>query len=176
MQRLLRAVAALAMGIVGVAVGTSGAAASCASIPTRNAAAIAAAPLAFVGTVAFTANGGRTAYFTIDEVWKGPDLAWLTVVHGGLVDEPNTITSVDRTWVSGTRYHVLPGIEPNGELGDNASSATAPYQASFDALRPPDTQPRYGTLLGGAVVVLMAGATAFVVWRARRRRVGRSQP
>jgi hypothetical protein len=172
MQRPLRAVAALAMGITGAVISTGSAAASCASIPTRDAAAIAAAPVAFVGTVAFTTDTDRTAYFTVDEVWKGPDLAWLTVVHGGLIDEPNTILSVDRTWVSGTRYLVLPGIEPSGELGDNACSATAPYQASFDALRPPDAQPRYGTLLGAAVVVLMAGATAFVVWQARRRRVG----
>jgi ABC-type sugar transport system substrate-binding protein len=84
------------MGIAGVVVGTSNAAAGvCRGVPTADAAAIARAPVVFVGTVMFTTDGDRTAYVTIDEVWRGPDLAWLTVVQAPF--GPNSISSVDRT-------------------------------------------------------------------------------
>jgi hypothetical protein len=134
-----------------------------------------------VGTVAFTTNRDRTAYFTVDEIWQGPGLAWLTIVHGGPEDDPNSITTVDRTWRLGTRYLVLIGKGNKGELRDNACSFTTPYQSSFDALRPADARPRFGTLLGLAVVALVAGGLAVIVWRVRRlparsRRLIRAKP
>jgi hypothetical protein len=158
----------------GVVVGSGTAAASCGSMPTTDAAAIAKAPVAFVGTVAFTTDEDGTAYFTVDEVWRGPELTWMTVVHGRPFG-PNSISSVDRTWVRGTRYLVLPSRGRDGELVDISCSATAPYKSSFDAIRPAVVRPPQSVPLPIGAAVVLAGAIAFAVWgRVRHTRAGAS--
>jgi hypothetical protein len=175
MQRVVRVLASLAIAIAGLAVHPGNVAALCMFLdPTPTASDVASTPVVFVGTVAFTT--GPTAYFTVDEIWRGPVLPWLTTVYGGSGD-PGVIFEDDRTsWSLGARYLVLAGTGAGGKLHSGGCSPTRVYEPSFDVLRPSDARLRYGTLQGAAVVVLVAGAVALVVWEARRRRVGRSQP
>lgn len=141
--------------------------------PTPSASDVASAPVVFVGTVAFSL--GSTAYFTVDEIWRGPELPWLTTVYGGSGD-PGVIFEDDRTgWSLGARYLVFAGTGLGGRLLSDGCSPTRVYEPSFDVLRPSDARLRYGTLSGIAMDVLVAGAAALVVWRGRRR-PARSRP
>jgi hypothetical protein len=174
MQRVVQVLASLAIAIAGLAVHPGTVSAICVFLQTTPTASdVASTPVVFVGRVAFTT--GSTAQLTVDEIWRGPDLPWLTTVYGGS-DESGVVLSDDRRWSLGTRYLVLAGTGPNGHLFSGGCTATQAYQSSFDALRPADARLQYGTRLGGAIIVLVAGALAFVVWWRRRRRVARSQP
>jgi hypothetical protein len=174
MRRDVRVLASLAIAIAGLAVHPGIVSAICVFLQTTPTASdVASTPVVFVGRVAFTT--GSTAQLTVDEIWRGPDLPWLTTVNGGS-DEPGVILSDDRRWAMGTRYLVLAATGPHGHLFSGGCTATQAYQSSFDTLRPADARLQYGTRLGGAAIVLVTGAVVFVVWWARRRRVGRSQP
>jgi hypothetical protein len=180
MQRVVRVLASLAMAIAGLAVHPGNVAAICVWLdPIPTAFDVASTPVVFVGTVASTTDTDRTGYLTVDEIWRGPDLPRVTTLYGG---DPQVIFEDDGHWTLGIRYLVFASAEPGGKLVAGGCGPTQAYQSSFDALRPADARLhyadarlQYGTLLGGAVIVL-AGAVVFVVWRARRRRVGRSQP
>jgi hypothetical protein len=176
MQRVVRVLASLAIAIAGLAVHPGTVSAICMWLdPTPTASDVASTPVVFVGRVAFTT--GPTAYFTVDEIWRGPVLPWLTTVYGGSGDLGEVIFEDDRTgWSLGARYLVLAGTGAGGKLLSGGCSPTRVYEPSFDALRPSDARLRYGTLQGAAVVVLVVGAVALAPWEARGRRPGRSRP
>ena len=147
MQRVARVLATLAMAIAAVAIHPGTVAALCRQLnPTPSASDVASAPVVFVGTVAFSL--GSTAYFTVDEIWRGPELPWLTTVYGGSGD-PGVIFEDDRTgWSLGARYLVFAGTGLGGRLLSDGCSPTRVYEPSFDVLRPSDARLRYGTLSG----------------------------
>ena len=66
-----------------------------------------AAETAFVGTVIDRSNRDRTAVFAVFEVWKGRRLSERVTVNGG-PEDPNQLTSIDRTFLLGQTYLVLP--------------------------------------------------------------------
>jgi len=92
----------------------------------------------FVGTVTSLSNNDRWATVAVEEVWKGPDLARIVEVRGGPAG--NVMTSVDRSFMAGTRYLFLPYIA-DGALSDNACSSTAEFTADLVRLRPATAHP-----------------------------------
>ena len=129
----------------------------------------------FVGTVGGLANGGRTANFVVDEVWRGPDLAARTAVAGG--PEGNAITSIDRSWEPGATYLVFASVV-NGKLADNACSNTQIWTDDLAALRPSDARPAGdptdtspglpGTLLVVVGVVAAVVVVSLLAFRSRK--------
>lgn len=91
----------LALGAFGV-IGTAGAQASCAQMPSLQEA-VATAPLVFVGTVVSTSDGDRVARVSVESIWKGPDLPAYVDVHGSPSSGSGTATSVDRRFRAGER-------------------------------------------------------------------------
>ena len=106
--------------------------ASCA-MPDPLGAVLTRAEIVFVGSVTRTAQMGRWATVTVEEIWKGPDLPQTVLVKGG--QGGNTMTSVDRTFEAGTRYLFLPSGSNPG-LTDNACSSTTVWSADLEAMRP----------------------------------------
>lgn len=97
------------------------------------------AEVVFVGTVVGVRDQQRTASFEVHDVWKGPEMDRQVVVQGGPGD-PNTATSVDRSWHMGHRYLVIPYIE-GGRLADSICSPTRVWEDRFAAARPADDVP-----------------------------------
>ncbi len=151
------------------------------------------APVVFVGTVVETRHNDTTARVRVEEVWKGQaDLSGV-VVQGG-TGEDDAATSVDRSFVVGTRYLFFPQPDGNHFL-DNSCSPTAEWSADFGAFRPEDARTADGSSdpggasgqeQGGSLdvasdeggaglpfvlaagVVATAGAAAWVATRRRR--------
>lgn len=136
---------------------------------------LAEADLVFVGTVADVRHG-TTAQFDVEEVWKGDVPARVTVLGGP--DEPDMVTSVDRTWRPGTRYLVVPDGAAR-VLHDSQCSPTREWTDDLAEFRPPTAGapqpvaspggPSQGMVMAvaAAVLVLAVAATAVVV-RPRR--------
>ncbi len=162
---------ALLAATAGMLIGTMPAAASCAPpIPIDQA--LRDSDSVFVGTVDGIANGGRTANFVVDEVWRGPDLPARTVVDGG--PDGNAITSIDRSWEANGKYLVFASVD-DGKLTDNACSNTQIWTDDLAAHRPTDARPpsnateSSGTGTSGPLLALFAaigviGAVAFVAF------------
>ena len=139
----LRLAAAVLLG-AGMLWAPGQASASCAQLPSVEAG-WKLADAVFVGTVTSVANGGRWATVRVDEVWKGPDQPAEVVIRGG--PGGNVATSVDRTYVVGTRYLFAAGIS-DGNLVDNSCSATAPVDTiDLGAMRPADVRAPVGGVL-----------------------------
>jgi hypothetical protein len=173
------------VALVLVAVAPSAAAASCAapaSLPEQ----IKAAALVFVGTVLSTSDQDRIAYVMVESIWKGPTLAENLKVFGSPLPDPNTATSVDRTYRAGTRYlFVLNSADQPYQ--DNSCSATQPYTPSVALLAPADARkpisvlyptdptPNRGQteLVVGLVLIALAATTGAIIaartLRSRRR-------
>jgi hypothetical protein len=100
--------------------------------------ALAAAQIAFVGTVTGLKNDGRTATFRIEEVWKGSVLGETVIVNGG---PPGVGTSVDRTYEIGVRYLVVPLRASGDVFQDNSCSSTQPFTSKLDRFRPTSASP-----------------------------------
>jgi hypothetical protein len=129
---------ALTAAIVGSLALSQPAAADCIILPPLDEA-LAAAPVAFVGTVVETEHEGRTATFEVEEVWKG-SVGERAVVNGGpAVAEMEraeakgeiVATSVDRAYENGVRYLVVPFGARGKVFTDNACSSTQPYTAKL---------------------------------------------
>lgn len=130
------------------------------------------ADLVFLGTVTSLSNNDRWATVTVEEVWKGPDLAPVVEVRGG--PGGNAASSVDRSFLAGTRYLFLPFIA-EGVLQDSACSSTTQFTAELSRLRPatarqpvtpapdPDTAAPFDTasLLLPAALIIGAGVLVF---------------
>lgn len=154
------------------------ASASCAMpIPIEEA--IQTAQVVMVGTVTSTESQGRWATVEVEEIWQGPDLPALVVVRGG--PEPGAATSIDRTFTAGARYLFVLGLDGQGNLTDNACSATTEIGVGDHALRPADFRtmsPEDGAAEGvdlsgivgpGVVALLVAGLLLAVGLLARGR-------
>lgn len=136
---------ALALALALILGGASAAGASCLG-PTSVDTSLREADLAFVGTAVAVTNNGRWATFSVEEVWKGDPGGQRIEVRGGPGGQ--VATSVDRTYVAGTRYLVFardPGAHgssrswgDDGRWEDGGCSATQPYTADLDNLRPQD--------------------------------------
>lgn len=135
------------------------------------------APIAFVGTVKATRNNDRIASFDVEEIWRGPNLADPIEVSGG-PEDPNAVSSVDRTWEIGTRYLVLPTADSAGELTDSACSPTSVYKPEFDALRPASAHAPQGPPTSGVpgatpiaaiflVILVLGSIGGFFLYRTR---------
>ena len=114
--------------------GIEPASASCAMPPPLEEA-VAAAPIAFVGT-AEDVRDGTVARFRVEEVWAGPDLVEVTI-HGG--PGGGAVTSVDRSFEEGERYLVLPYAD-GAELRDNSCTSTQVWSEELAELRPADAR------------------------------------
>jgi hypothetical protein len=97
--------------------------------------AVMSAPVVFVGDVVATSNIARTADVSVVEVWRGSRLPSQVVVHGSLVDEPNSYTSVDRYFTVGRRLLFVPGSD-RSPFKDGACSFTREYTDEVAKLRP----------------------------------------
>ena len=96
------------------------------------------ADVVFVGTVTNVANRDRWAIVAVQEVWKGPDMAAVVEIRGG--PDGNAASSVDRTFMAGTRYLFLPFIA-EGALQENSCSSTTEFTADLARLRPATAHP-----------------------------------
>lgn len=142
-----RATALIAATVASLAL-SQPAAASCLRPPPLDKA-LAAAPVAFVGTVVETKHDGRTATFEVEEVWKGSVGARVVVNGGPAIDAMGTaeangetaVTSVDRAYETGVRYLVIPFGARGKVLTDNACSSTQPYTAELASHAPPGATP-----------------------------------
>ena len=100
-------------------------------------AALAAAPVAFVGTVTDLSNGGRVATVRVDDVWRGMHIP-ATVRVVGTPDLGAAATSVDRSYTSGAQYLFVPSGGGPETFMDNTCTLTQLYSAQVAALRPAD--------------------------------------
>ena len=118
----------------------------------------------FVGTVVAIANQGRWAQVQIEEVWNGPDLPATLEVRGSPAEDPNAMTSVDRTYSVGVRY-LFAGEPPAPFFSDNNCSPTREWGDDLDAVRPADARQPLGDSSGnegqpdlGGIVAPIAAA------------------
>lgn len=134
--RVRRTIALVTVGAAALVVlaGTPPAAASCAEPPPLEDA-LADAPIAFLGT-AVDVQEGTLARFQVHEVWSGPELIEVTV-RGG--EGAGITTSVDRTFVEGERYLVLPYAD-GADLRDNACTRTQVWDDDLARFRPADAR------------------------------------
>ncbi|MFG1634790.1 hypothetical protein [Pseudonocardia alni] len=121
---------------------------------------------AFTGTVASTSADGRVAQVRTDD---GRDVQ----VAGSPNPRPNTATSVDRSYATGTRYEFHP-LNPAGPHEDTLCTATREVAAAPAVPpEPPATTVSAGAfvtaLVALGVVVLVGTAAAFLVPSRRRR-------
>jgi hypothetical protein len=137
--------------------------------------AMTSAQIVFVGRVSATSGTGQTATFTVEEIWKGPNLASQVTVYGAAPVSSGEPVDV-LTWTVGTRYLVFPSATLNGNLVADACTATEVYQPAFDALRPSDAHPPLGEPTSGPpgappfaaafLLILLAGTgAALILWR-----------
>jgi hypothetical protein len=129
--------ALLALGAFGL-IGTAGVQASCARAPSLQEQ-LAASPLVFVGTVAFTSDNDRVARVKVESIWKGPDLPAYVDVHGSPVSGWFAFSSVDRTFRTGER-DIFVLFSDRQPLQDDSCSATQPYTAEVAAFAPSNAQ------------------------------------
>ena len=97
---------------------------------------LAASSVAFTGTVLSVDGGDRIAQVLVDEVWKGGPLPMQVEVRGGPGD-PQSITSVDRSFARGDKYLFVP-INDESPFQDNACTATREYSPDLEDSRPLD--------------------------------------
>jgi hypothetical protein len=165
---------ALLLALLLPAVPAAPAAAACGSRPSP-AEAMASAQLVFVGTVTATSDTGQTATFSVQEIWKGQNLASQVTVYGAAPVASGQPADV-LTWTVGTRYLVFPSATLNGNLVADACTATEVYQSAFDALRPSNAHPPLGEPTSGPpgappfaaafLLILLAGTgAALILWR-----------
>lgn len=97
---------------------------------------LAASSVVFTGTVVAVDGGDRIATVLVDEVWKGEPLPEQVEVRGGPGD-PQSITSVDRSFARGDKYLFVP-INDTPPFQDNACTATREYSPELESSRPLD--------------------------------------
>jgi hypothetical protein len=151
---------------------------------------LAASSVVFTGTVVSVA-GGRIATVMVDEVWKGGPLPEQVEVRGGPGD-PQSITSVDRSFEQGDKYLFVP-INDAPPFEDNACTATREYSPELEEARSldssgsgsgsgavpaeePQTAPvnEGPNLVGIFAIVAISLAAALAVGWALKRRAARS--
>jgi hypothetical protein len=127
----------------------SAARASCAvQLPLTDS--LAASSVVFTGTVVSVDGGDRIATVLVDEVWKGGPLPERVEVRGGPGD-PRSITSVDRSFVTGDKYLFVP-INDSPPFEDNACTATREYSPQLEDARSLDGAGTGGQAQAGSPV------------------------
>jgi hypothetical protein len=141
---------------------------------------LAAAPVAFVGTV--VATEGPVATFAVTEVWAGEIGESIEV--RGVSDEvggPDAGSGAgfaedDRHWTEGATYLVVPFVD-GAVLRDHICTATTEWRADLEEVRPADARTVTATdeaptgvplpvVLVAAMLVAIAGAS-FLAFRRR---------
>ncbi|HSI99136.1 MAG TPA: hypothetical protein VLA59_01990 [Patescibacteria group bacterium] len=152
---------------------------------------LARSPVVFVGTVQapFQTDGARGAEFTVEETWRGPDLAPAVRVT---VEDAAGAPTIELA--SGIRYLVAANLPADAATSGAAvdalvvpaCSVTRPWTPEFADLRPPDARPGEGAapppvpapssraavpgwLWAGSVALLLVGGGLAVVAISRRR-------
>lgn len=173
-MRLIRLPAAVLAGLtLGLLPGA--ASASCAEFPPLGEH-LDQAEVVFVGTVVALTNLDRTAEVAVEEVWRGEGIPARVTVHGG-EDDPTMMTSVDRTFVAGTRYLFAATFDEGG-LRDDSCTATREWSEDLAEFRPTSVstpEPAEGAASDGVPVpaigivlaVLAIGAVSVLAFRAR---------
>jgi hypothetical protein len=98
--------------------------------------------IVFVGTVTETTNQNRWASVSVEEIWRGPDLAATVSVKGG--SGGDAISSVDRSYQAGVKYLFFPYPDERGDLADNICTNTVEWTADLAQLRPADARQPLG--------------------------------
>ncbi|MHB8509926.1 MAG: hypothetical protein ACYDGR_14985 [Candidatus Dormibacteria bacterium] len=173
MKTVLPTVAFFLAASAAVTLGLSDAAASCAGPPVGLQAALATAPLVFVGTVIGTSDQDRTATVHVDEVWTGQHLP-PEVILRGTPDVGAAATSVDRHYQSGHQYLFVPASAAGPPYDDNSCTMTREFAQALALYRPatviryaPTTPTPILPLVAAAVVAL--GAVAYIFTRVHGR-------
>ena len=135
MKRYAAVLAAVTIAVLATA---RPAAASCAELPDLETA-FAEAELVFIGLVEEVSNGGRTAVMYVEDVWKGPQLPLRVTVRGG-PEDPELITSVDRTFETNEVYLVFP-LNSTPPLEDNICTSTQAVSPAIQAVNPFGEEP-----------------------------------
>ncbi len=115
-----------------VAGGAVTASASCAAPPSLENG-YAHAEVVFIGRVVELSNDNRSATVEVEQVWKGPELPDVVVVHGG-PEREDEITSVDRQFGLGSYVFFPTNAGP--PFTDNSCSLTQPATSALDAVNP----------------------------------------
>lgn len=173
-------VAALPSALALVLLLQQGVSASCAGPPPIEVA-LREADSVFVGVVRDVANNDRLAQVEVREIWRGPDLPRIVQVQGG-PDDPNMITSTDRTYATGTTYlFVLAGRAVDGRLLDSGCTPTTRWRDDLAVHRPADPRPPVGAdetpereliplpMLGLGVGLVLIALVSAVAFRAGQR-------
>ena len=132
-----RRLAALLLSGVMIPLAGLPASASCAEPPDLETG-FADADVVFIGVVVELSNHDRTAVMEVEQVWKGPDLPEVVTVRGG-PEDPNVVTSADRTFELGT-YVVFP-VNSAPPFEDNACTLTQHATAALDVINPAVNEP-----------------------------------
>jgi hypothetical protein len=151
------------------------AAASCGEMPPVDEH-LSAAEIVFVGTVVSLTNLDRTALVDVHEVWAGAALPAQVTVHGGM-DDPQAMTSTDRTYTAGVRYLFAVTMQDD-RMSDDACTATREWTAELADLRPEtvatppplESGPGAGipaTAIAIAGAVLLIGLVSVLAFRSR---------
>lgn len=173
----MRSLAVMLIGGWLLLLAAPGASASCGAEPRDQAA---SSPIAFVGTVSEVR--GTRAQINVEAVWRGPDVAPVVWVQGGMEDSPLSFmgasTSVDMQWELGRRY--LIGAQEADLRTDNCSSVLL-EAGDAAAIASGDTRPPVAGGVGGAgpvadpfvwllsaLAVLLAATAGAAVYLARR--------
>lgn len=114
--------------------------ASCAAPPSLESA-FEDADVVFMGIVVELSNNDRTARVEVEQVWKGPRLEAVVVVHGG-PSEADLFTSVDRTFELGS-YIFFP-VNASAPFEDNACTLTQRTSEALAVINPFGEEPAEG--------------------------------
>jgi hypothetical protein len=152
----IRVLTALFLAAAMIPLDATSALASCAEPPDLETA-FADADVVFIGVVVELSNKDRTAVMEVEQVWKGPDLPEVVTVRGG-PEDPNVITSVDRTFERGT-YVVFP-VNSAPPFEDNACTLTQRTTPALDVINPSLTEPPEDSNEPEPVTTEVAGAAA----------------
>lgn len=136
--------------------------------PASIEAALAAAPVVFVGTVTGTL-GVSGARLEVVEVWKGSLPGAIEV--RGMAD--GVLLEDDRSWQVGQRYLVVPRVS-GGILRDDICTATTPWRDELAILRPASVRAGGGGGSGvsGAVLVAVGVLAVLAISAFAFRRAG----
>jgi hypothetical protein len=99
--------------------------------------ALAAAQVAFVGTVIATRENAPGAVFKVQEIWVG-SVSSPAEIHGMFGDD--RLAEDDRLFKAGARYLVIPFRRKDGLLRDHICTGTTEWRAGLAELRPPDAE------------------------------------
>ena len=172
-HRRLRALLALAsLAVTASLMLPAGALASCRmTVPLEED--VRTAEVVFIGTVRATANAGRQARVSVEEIWRGPMHFGDVVIVGG--PEGNLGTSVDRQFEVGVRYIFFPHLDPVRGMTDNSCSSTQPTTDDTWRLRPataltldksygddPVTFNLFAVVVGGLLLLALAAFVGVV--------------